>query len=197
MKNKARLIIILIFLILSTGCSQDIEKSDELQHENINSGELEEEIENSEDEVVDQVLNINWRQEPPNLDPQLTIDQVSFSVINSVYEGLVRLNPDGSIGEGLAEDWEISEDGTEYIFHLRDAKWSDGTTITAEDFSHAWLRTLNPQSYSLYSYQLYYIENAEAYNNGLIEDPNEVGIEVIDEKTLKVKLVRETPFFLS
>jgi len=197
MKNKARLIIILIFVILSTACSQDVEKPDELQQENSHKGELEEIPENSEDEIVEQVLNINWRQEPPDLDPQLTIDQVSFSVINSVYEGLVRLNPDGSIGEGLADYWEISDDGTEYIFHLRDAQWSDGTAITAEDFAYAWLRTLNPKSYSLYSYQLYYIENAEAYNNGLIKDPNEVGIEVIDEKTLKVKLVRETPFFLS
>jgi oligopeptide transport system substrate-binding protein len=97
----------------------------------------------------------------------------------------------------LAEDWEISDDGLEYTFNLRDANWSDGTPITAEDFAYAWLRVLNPDTAAQYAYQLYHIKNAEAYNTGELTDPSQVGIEVVDEKTLKVTLERETPFFLS
>ncbi|MDF2591585.1 MAG: extracellular solute-binding protein family 5, partial [Clostridia bacterium] len=62
--------------------------------------------------------------EPPNLDPQLGTDTVSIMVDNAILEGLVRVH-DGKTLPGMAETWDISEDGLTYTFHLRDAQWSD------------------------------------------------------------------------
>jgi oligopeptide transport system substrate-binding protein len=189
------LVMSLVFTLALTGCSQPADDPAEEPGEEEPAEEPGEE--EPAEEPTEQVLRFNWGSEPPDMDPQTTTDQVSFWIINATMEGLVRLNPDGSIGEGLAEDWEISDDGLEYTFNLRDANWSDGTPVTAEDFAYAWLRVLNPDTAAQYAYQLYHIKNAQAYNTGEITDPSEVGIEVVDEKTLKVTLERETPFFLS
>ncbi|MBN2287149.1 MAG: peptide ABC transporter substrate-binding protein [Tissierellales bacterium] len=142
------------------------------------------------------VMRFNWSAEPPDLDPQTSTDNISFLVINATMEGLFRLNIDGSVGEGLAESYEVSEDETTYTFHLRDALWSDGTPITAEDFEYAWKRALNPEISSQYAYQLYYIEGAKEYNTRQEKDASKVAIKALDDKTLQVKLVRPTPFFL-
>lgn len=148
--------------------------------------------------ATEQVLKVNWEQEPPDLDPQTTTDVVSGWILNNAYEGLVRVDAEGHIkeGSGLAKDWTISEDGLTYTFNLRDAKWSDGTPITAEDFDFSWKRALDPEVASQYADMLYYIKGAEAYNTGAgsLED---VGIKVIDEKTLEVTLESPTPFFLN
>ena len=112
----------------------------------------------------EQVLNVNWQQEPPDMDPQTTTDQISIWLMNATLEGLFRYQPDGSLGDGLAEGYEVSDDKLTYTFHLRDANWSDGTPITAEDFAFAWKRALNPATASEYSYMLYYLKNAEIVN---------------------------------
>lgn len=147
---------------------------------------------------LEQILKINLGSNPPNIDPQTTTDDPSMIIINSTLEGLVRIKEGGVIeqGSGLAESWEISEDGKTYVFKLRDANWSDGTPITSSDFEYAWKRALKPETASQYSYVLYYIKGAEAYNKGegLEED---VKITSIDEKTLEVELERPTPYFLS
>lgn len=145
---------------------------------------------------ADQTLKVNWQQEPPDLDPQTSQDQISFWILNATLEGLFRYQPDGTLGDGLAESYEVSDDKLTYTFHLRDAKWSDGTPITSEDFAYAWLRALDPATASEYSYMLYYIKNGEAYFNGEITDQSEVGIEVVDDKTFTVTLERPTPYFL-
>ncbi|WP_069650255.1 peptide ABC transporter substrate-binding protein [Caloranaerobacter ferrireducens] len=145
----------------------------------------------------EQVLRINLGTEPPDLDPQTSTDTVSFILLNATLEGLVRLNPDGSVGKGLAESWTVSDDGKTYTFKLRDAKWSDGDPITAYDFEYAWKRAIDPKTASSYAYQFYGIKNAYAFNTGEITDPNEVGIKALDEKTLQVELERPMSYFLS
>ena len=147
--------------------------------------------------AAEQVLRINWGSNPPDLDPQTATDQVSFEIINGCYEGLVRLQADGKAYEntGLAESWTVSEDGLVYTFKLRDAKWSDDTPITAQDFEFAWKRALNPDTAAQYAYMMYHIKGAEAYNTGQ-GSVDAVGIKVIDEKTLEVTLERPTPFFV-
>ncbi len=149
--------------------------------------------------AAEQVLRVNWGSNPPDLDPQTTTDQVSFWIINAVYDGLVRTQPDGTTpkGSGLAEDWTISDDGLTYTFKLKDAKWSDGTPITAQDFEYAWFRAIDPEVASEYAYQFYHIVGAQDFNESKITDKSQVGIKALDDKTLEVKLVRPTPFFLS
>ena len=76
------------------------------------------------------------------------------------------------------------------------AKWSDGTPIKAQTFKYSWLRALAPETASEYAYQLWYIKNGRAYNSGKAK-AEDVGIEVVDDYTLKVTLEAPTPYFLS
>ena len=91
---------------------------------------------------------------------------------------------------------EISEDGKVRTFTLRDAKWSDGQPVTANDFVFAWRRLANPKTASEYAYMIGVagVKNAEAVMSG--EKPiTELGITAVDDKTLKVELDYPVPFF--
>ncbi|QIA26341.1 peptide ABC transporter substrate-binding protein [Thermaerobacter sp. PB12/4term] len=158
-------------------------------------------------------LKLNLGDEPPSLDPQLATDTISFEIIGATYEGLVRQDANGDFpqGSGIAESWEVSEDGLTYTFHLRDAQWSDGKPVTANDFAFAWKRAMDPRTASQYSYIVYpYIKGGDAVagacgddgscegDDAKIEEAlNNVGIEVVDEKTLKVTLSQNVPFFMN
>ncbi|MBE3555630.1 MAG: peptide ABC transporter substrate-binding protein [Firmicutes bacterium] len=141
------------------------------------------------------VLRFGIQTDPPQLDPQKSTDLVSFNVINAVMEGLMRVGPDGKPTYGIADKYEISSDGLTYTFHLRDAKWSDGKAITADDFKYAWTRALDPKTASDYAYQLYYIKNGQAFNEGKAK-ATDLGIQVKDPHTLVVTLEAPTPYFL-
>ena len=148
---------------------------------------------------TEQVLRINLSAEPPTFDPALAQDSQTNTVLKTMYEGLVRMDSEGNEIAGVAESWEISEDGLIYEFKLReDAKWSNGDAVTANDFVFAWKRVLDPATSPAppYSYQLYYISGAEEYNTGEIADFSKVGVKAVDEHTLKVTLKNPTPYFL-
>ena len=67
----------------------------------------------------------------------------------------------------MAEKWEISDDGRVYTFHLRkNAKWSNGEPVTADDYLYSIRRLLDPLTASRYSYQAWYIVNAKKYTLG-------------------------------
>lgn len=149
--------------------------------------------------AADQTLKINLSSEPPTFDPQQAQDSTSNAILKLMYEGLTRQNAEtGQAEEGVAESWDISADGLVYTFHLRDSKWSNGDAVTANDFAFAWQRVLDPNAEQAapYAYQLYYIKGAEDFNTGKITDFSQVGIKVIDEKTLEVTLANPTPYFL-
>lgn len=149
--------------------------------------------------AADQTLRINLSSEPPTFDPQQAQDSTSNAILKLMYEGLTRQNAEtGQAEEGVAESWDISADGLVYTFHLRDSKWSNGDAVTANDFAFAWQRVLDPNAEQAapYAYQLYYIKGAEDFNTGKITDFSQVGIKVIDEKTLEVTLANPTPYFL-
>ena len=83
-----------------------------------------------------------------------------------------------------------------YTFKLRkDAKWSNGDTVTAQDYEYAWKRVLNPDTAAEYAYQMYYIKGAEAYNTGS-GSADEVGVKAVDDYTLEVQLESPTSYFL-
>jgi oligopeptide transport system substrate-binding protein len=142
------------------------------------------------------VLRMNATAEPPNLDPQIGTDQVSIEIDNGLLEGLVRVH-DGKVQPGMAEKWEISEDGLTYTFHLRDAQWSDGKPVTAQDFEYSIIRLLEPTTASEYAFQGYYIVNGEEYNTAKITDKALVGVKATDAKTLVITLKSPTKYFLS
>lgn len=151
--------------------------------------------------ATSKVFRMNISTEPPTLDPAQSQDQVSFTVLNGLYEGLTRKDENGQNVPGIAEKWDISEDGKTYTFHLRtDAKWSNGDPVTAGDFEFAWKRVLDPQlkpEPASYAYQLYYIVNAESYNTSKGATADQVGVKATDDHTLVVNLNSPTPYFLS
>lgn len=135
--------------------------------------------------------------EPETLDPAIVTGQPESRVVNALFEGLCAYDENGHAVPGVAERWEISPDGRVYTFYLRaDAKWSDGSTLTAGDFIASWKRTLTPETGSQYNYQLYPIKNAEAFAEGRITDFSEVGVRSVNERTLVVELENPTPYFI-
>lgn len=189
-KYKSLLLLLTLILAVSTvlaGCGNNNKGDDQ---SSTGSG----------NKPKEQIFRMNLASEPPTLDPGQSQDNNSNTIINAVFEGLTRKGADGEEKPGVAESWEISEDGLKYVFKLRkDAKWSNGDPVTAKDFEFAWKRVLDPKFTPAppYAYQLYYIKNAEAYNMGDIKDANEVGVKAKDDHTLEVTLENPTPYFLS
>ena len=87
-----------------------------------------------------------WRlySEPKQWDPTNNSESVSDAICKQLFEGLTVSTSDG-FKPGIAEKWDVSEDGKTYTFHLRkDAKWSDGSPVTAKDFEYSWRRICDP-----------------------------------------------------
>ncbi len=148
--------------------------------------------------TIDGVLHFGNGTEPQTIDPHIATGVPEHHVITALFEGLATKNPYTLESEpGVAESWDISEDGKTYIFHIRpNARWSNGDAVTAEDFRWSWERILTPELASEYSYMLYPIANAENFNKGRIPDFNQVGVKVLDQLTLEVQLRAPTPYFL-
>ena len=144
---------------------------------------------------VKQEITVNAMSEPPAIDPARATDTTSGWILDHTFEGLYTRDQEGNPVLGVAEDVQKSNEDKTYTFTLRDdAKWSDGTPLTAGDFEYAWKRVLNPETGSEFAFYLYYIKGAEEYNKGTgkVED---VGIKAIDEKTFEVTLNSPLGYF--
>ncbi|MDR6224906.1 peptide ABC transporter substrate-binding protein [Desmospora profundinema] len=149
---------------------------------------------------MQQVLRITAGNEIPTMDSTGTLDVLSQSVINNVFEGLYRFGKDSKPIPGIARSHEVSQDGKTYTFHLRKAKWSNGTPVTAHDFIYAWKKSLHPDSLSIYAYLFDDIKNAAAIqdkSSSLYGNVDKLGVKAIDDYTLEVKLEKPVPYFLS
>ncbi len=143
------------------------------------------------------VLRHNHGEEPESIDPALSTTVDGGSIVIACFEGLTSLDENDLPVAGVAESWDVNENKTLYTFHLRkDAKWSDGQPVTANDFDYAWNRALHPDTAAEYAYQLFYIKNAPEYNEGATNS-KALGIKVVDEYTLEVELSAPTPYFLT
>lgn len=98
------------------------------------------------------------------LDPQNCCDDGSYFVINNICEPLV-IGYDGEVHPGVAETWDVSEDGKVYTFHLRKSNWSDGTPVSAHDFVYAVTRALDPNVAYENVYTFYSLLNGESYGS--------------------------------
>ena len=121
-----------------------------------------------------------------SLDTAQATDSASFEVIADCIDGLMQLDSDGKAIPAIAESFDISEDGKTYTFHLRDAKWSNGDDVTADDFVFAWRR--HCQKAEEYSYMLgstvACVKNADAVIKGA--DPKTLGVPAPDSKLLSL-----------
>jgi oligopeptide transport system substrate-binding protein len=135
--------------------------------------------------------------EPEPLDPAVINAQASGRVAYALFEGLTAFDQTGKPQPGVAESWTISPDARTYTFRLRrNAVWSNGDPVTANDFYYSWRRTLAPETAAEYVSQLHVVRNARAFTEGQIKDFNEVGVHVIDPFILEVTLENPTPYFL-
>jgi oligopeptide transport system substrate-binding protein len=136
--------------------------------------------------------------EPETLDPNEASDTSSFTIISATQEGLARVkvvNDEDKIEPAGAKSWEVSPDGLVWTFHLREEhKWSDGVPVKAQHYVDSFMRLLNKDNAFAYSYFIYEIKGAQAFNLGEGK-PEDVGVKAIDDKTLQITLERPTPYF--
>lgn len=133
----------------------------------------------------------------PSIDPSLVEDVEGASVARDLFEGLMNEDASGEVYPGVAESYEVSEDGLTYTFTLRDnAKWSNGDPVVAGDFVYALQRAANPETASEYSWYLGVmgVENASAVIAG--EMPlDALGISAPDDRTVVYKIDAPRPYF--
>lgn len=136
-----------------------------------------------------------------SMDSAIATDGMSFEIIAATTDGLFTNDKEGNAIPALAKDEpEVNEDGTVLTFKLKDAKWSNGDEITADDFVYAFQKLANPATASEYNYMLgagvAEILNADAVIAGEME-PSALGIKAIDKKTLEITLTKPVAFFNS
>lgn len=142
-----------------------------------------------------QILNLNIPSDPATLDPRKGGDAISATFHFLLYDGLMRGNPDGSLSFALAESYELSCDRKTYLFHLKEAYFSNGERITAQEFEESWKAILTPSFPAPNAHLLYPIKNGEAAKRGALP-LSEVGVKALDPQTLEVHLEQPTPYFL-
>lgn len=133
------------------------------------------------------------RSEPPQLDYGRATDSTSITVLFHTMEGLLTYDDEMALIPGVAERWEIREDGA--TFWLReDARWNNGEPVTARDFVFAWRRVQDPATASAYAFIMYPVKNAEAINRGDL--PKEaLGVRAVGDRILEVEFEQPTPYF--
>ncbi len=127
-----------------------------------------------------------------SIDPAVIIGQPEMRVVTALFEGLVNWDPKTLAPiPGVAESWEISPDLLTYTFHFRkDAKWTDGSPVVPSDFLWQWRRVLDPLTVSEYSYQLWYLENAERYSLKQIKPEDRLEIELYEREPNSLPFAR-------
>ncbi|HXB52381.1 MAG TPA: peptide ABC transporter substrate-binding protein, partial [Rhizomicrobium sp.] len=133
--------------------------------------------------------------EPESLDPSLVQAYPEQEILGDLMIGLMDSDPSGHPVPGMATHWETSPDGLTWTFHLREALWSDGTPVTAQDFVFSWRHLLDPATAAIYAYFGYVIRNAVAVNKGKMP-VTALGAQALDNRTLEIALEHPAPYML-
>ncbi|WP_346848584.1 MULTISPECIES: peptide ABC transporter substrate-binding protein [unclassified Clostridium] len=148
---------------------------------------------------AEQYLNMLLQSEPKTIDQSKSSDSYSSQILANCQESLTRIvqdeNGKDKIEKGIAESWETSDDKLTWTFKLRDAKWSDGKPVTAEQFVYGITRTLDQNTASPYAFLLYPIANAVEFNSGKAK-AEDLGVKALDEKTVEFTLASPCAYFL-
>ena len=138
-----------------------------------------------------QVLNLSY---PSSLDSIDISNMSGYGSTGNIFESLYRLGKNGSITPGLAKSTKVSKDGKTYTFTIRNAKWSDGSKITAKDFVYSWKRTVTPATKSQYAYLFSGVKNADEIVAGK-KSPSTLGVKAQGEHTFIVTLDKPITYF--
>lgn len=147
-------------------------------------------------EVTRTTMNWNIGADPKTIDPGLNGASDGGDVINQTFEGLVR-EKSGVVHPGIAESWEVSDDGLKVTFNLRESKWSDGSDLTAHDFVYSWKRGMDPATASEYAWIWEYTNIVGAAEAVAGESLDNVGVRAADDYTLEVDLIVPTDYIVS
>ncbi|MCM1167671.1 MAG: peptide ABC transporter substrate-binding protein [Lachnospiraceae bacterium] len=155
-----------------------------------------------EDDGRDYSFRYDISDNPVTLDPQIADDLNSNIVIGNVFTGLLTLDADGSVKEGVASDYSVSEDGMTYSFTLReDVYWvSSGgfeEKCVAEDFVYGFGRLFLPETRAPRASEYYCIENSKLLNTGMIKDASLLGVRAKGDYELEITLDYPNPRFLA
>ena len=144
------------------------------------------------------VLLVGNATEPQEIDPHVVEGVPENHLILALFEGLVSSDPVSlEPVPAVAEKWEISDDGLVYTFHLRTtAKWSNGESVTAQDFARSYQRILTPTIASKYAYVFSPIVGADDFAQGKLSDFSQVGVKALDPDTLQLTLNHPAPFLV-
>lgn len=142
-----------------------------------------------------QEITINNGAEPQSLDPHKVSGVPESNILRQMLVGLVSTDAEGKTIPGMATEWS-SPDNKVWTFKLRDAKWSNGDPVTAQDFVYSFRRLTNPETQS--PYQTYLVDtkvvNAKEISEGTAA-PDSLGVKAIDDKTLEITLAEPVPYF--
>jgi oligopeptide transport system substrate-binding protein len=139
------------------------------------------------------VLNRGNGAEPESLDPAFAGSVMEANILGDLMVGLTTLDAAARPIAGMADHWETAPDGLTWTFHLRQARWSDGAPVTADDFLFAWRRLLSPATASRGAPNLWVIKNAHAVTAGMLP-ANALGVTAPDPLTLKIVLEHPAPY---
>lgn len=146
----------------------------------------------------DKVITIAKESVITEMDPQSTGMTNNMEMVAATIEGLYKMSADGKAEPAMAESAEVSEDGLTWTFKIRDAKWTNGDSVTAQDFEYGFKRSCNPDiADGDNSNELMVtlgVKNAEAIYNGEM-DYTELGVEAVDDKTFVIHLEHAVPYF--
>jgi oligopeptide transport system substrate-binding protein len=138
-------------------------------------------------------LRIGNTAEPISLDPHKITGTWEDHIVSDAIMGLTQDAPDGGTVPGMAQRWETSPDGLTWRFYLRDAVWSDGVPVTADDFVFSLRRILLPKTASEYASLVYLIKNAQPINEGKAA-PETLGARALGPKVLELTLEHPAPY---
>ena len=139
-----------------------------------------------------------------NLDSSDAEDGCSFTALHAIIDGLMKPAKDGTTTYGIAKSSEVSEDGLTHTYKLRDAKWSNGDAVTANDFVYAWQRIFKKKGnyYYMFCDGIASIVGAQEMSDKIDNeeditdaDLDAMGVKAIDDKTLEVTTTTRVSFF--
>ena len=133
--------------------------------------------------------------EPESLDPSLAQGVQEDSIIGDLMVGLMTADAGARPIPGMAQSWTTAGDGLTWTFKLRDALWSDGVPVTAEDFVFSWRRIVDPKTAAPYAYFLNDIKNAKLVNAGKLP-LTALGVQALDSHTLEIVFEHPVPYLL-
>lgn len=144
----------------------------------------------------EQVFTYRILDDIKSFDPQINTDVSGSEIMRDLFEGLMNEDATGTLIPGAAESYELSDDKLTYTFTIREAAWSNGDPVTANDFVYAWRRLVDPATASEYAWymELMGIENASEVVAGDVA-PDQLGVRAVDDRHFEVTIKNALPYF--